>query len=210
MNQTDFLNTLAQKGYDIGFGAKKNFSSYDILNKLPSWVGFISLVVGIVQIAYENIPFNKELSIILIFAAIGILYTEGFKSKIEDFHNEGVRLTMLYNRIRDLYTEAKGDTNFNFVNYDQRYQAILTEFYSNTISKQVFMSQWFAHFKFFAEMQVDWIEKELKLKWYKDKVPNSLKTTVLIIIIIIIIILIYGYSPNIQGLYNQCNSTKSN
>ncbi|WP_312788926.1 SLATT domain-containing protein [Sphingobacterium sp.] len=210
MNQTDFLYTLAQKGYDIGFGAKKNFSSYDILNKLPSWVGFISLVVGIVQIAYENIPFNKELSIILIFAAIGILYTEGFKSKINDFHEEGVRLTRLYNKIRDLYTEAKADANFNYINYETRYQNILNAFYSNTISKQVFMSQWFAHFKFFGEMQVDWIERELNLKWFKDKVPNSLKITILLIIIIIAIILIYEYSPNIRGFYNQYNSRKPN
>jgi hypothetical protein len=208
LNQTDFLNTLAQKGYDIGFGAKKNFSSYDIINKLPSWVGFISLMVGIIQIAYENIPFNKELSIILIFVAIAILYTEGFKSRVDDFHTEGVRLTRLYNKIRDLYTEAKADVNFNYANYDPRYQTILTDFYSSTISKQVFMSQWFAHFKFFGEMQVTWIEEELNLKWFKDKVPNSLKITILFIILITIIILIYEYSPNIRGFYNQCNGTK--
>ncbi|WP_202703479.1 SLATT domain-containing protein, partial [Flavobacterium sp. UGB4466] len=100
MRKEEFLNTLAQKGYDIGFGAKKNFSSYDIINKLPSWIGFISLAVGIVQIAYENIPLNKELSILLIFAGIAIIYLEAFKSKTSEFETEGIRLTRSFNSIR--------------------------------------------------------------------------------------------------------------
>ncbi|WPO78202.1 SLATT domain-containing protein [Flavobacterium sp. KACC 22761] len=201
MNQNDFLNTLAQKGYDIGFGAKKNFSSYDIINKLPSWVGFISLAIGIVQIAYENIAFNKELSILLIFVGIAIVYIDVFKDKADDYNNEGIRLTRIFNATRDLYYLAKGDNNFVYQNYDVRYQALLNDFYSNTLSKQVFMSQWFAHYKFFYEMQVGWIEEELKLKFFKDKVPNSLKTLILIIFIIILICISYEYRANIQGLF---------
>lgn len=202
MDKNDFLNTLAQKGYDIGFGAKKNFASYDIINKLPSWIGFISLTIGIIQIAYENIPFNKELSILLIFVGIAIMYIEVFKNKAEDYNNEGIRLTRIFNSIRDLYYLSKSDNNFNYQNYEVQYQNLLNDFYSNTISKQVFMSQWFAHYKLFYEMQVQWIEDELQLKFFKDKVPNSLKTILLIISIIILICILYEYRTNIQGLFN--------
>lgn len=201
MNKNDFLKTLAQKGYDIGFGAKKNFSSYDIINKLPSWVGFTSLAIGIIQIAYENIPFDKELSILLIFVGIAIMYIDVFKDKADDYNNEGIRLTRIFNLTRDLYFLAKSDNSFNYQNYEVRYQNLLNDFYSNTISKQVFMSQWFAHYKLFYEMQVEWIEEELKLKFFKDKVPNSLKTTFLTIFIIILICIFYEYRTNIQGLF---------
>lgn len=201
MDKNNFLKTLAQKGYDIGFGAKKNFSSYDIINKLPSWVGFISLAIGIIQIAYENIAFNKELSILLIFVGIAIMYIDVFKDKADDYNNEGIRLTRVFNLTRDLYYLAKSDNNFDYQNYEVRYQNIMNDFYSNTISKQVFMSQWFAHYKFFYEMQVTWVEEELNLNFFKDKVPNSLKTTILIILIIILICISYEYRTNIQGLF---------
>lgn len=201
MDKNNFLNTIAQKGYDIGFGAKKNFASYDIINKLPSWVGFTSLIIGIIQIAYENIPFNKELSILLIFVGIAIIYIDAFKNKVDDFNAEGVRLTRIFNSTRDLYYQVKSDNNFDYQNYEITYNSLLNDFYSSTISKQVFMSQWYAHYKFFYEMQVDWIEGELNLKFFKDKIPNSLKITSFLLVILIILYFCYGYRANIQGLF---------
>ena len=193
MDKINFLKTLAQKGYDIGFGAKKNFASFDIINKLPTWVGFISLAIGIIQIAYENIPFNKELSILLILVGIAIIYIDVFKNTAQLYESEGVRLTKLFNKMKDLYYSVQSDNDYNYSKYESDYQNILSDFYSNTISKQVFMSQWFAHFKFFYEMQIDWIDNELKFNFFRDKIPNSLKTTFFIIISLIIICVIYGY-----------------
>ncbi|MBP0611504.1 SLATT domain-containing protein [Chryseobacterium sp. cx-311] len=203
MDQTKFLNTIAQKGYDIGFGAKKNFASFDIINKLPTWVGFISLAIGIIQIAYENIPLNKELSILLILVGIAIIYIEPFKNDTEKFEKEGVRLTRLFNRMRDLYYSVDNDNNYQYVNYENQYQTILNDFYSNNISRQVFMSQWFAHYKFFYELQIDWVDIELKFKFFRDKVPNSLKTTVFIILLLIVPVIVYGYKADISRFFHQ-------
>jgi hypothetical protein len=197
MTKEDFLKNIAIKGYDIGFGAKKNFASYDIINKLPSWTGFISLVVGIIQIAYVNISFNKELSILLILIGIAIIYMEVFKSKTREFEQEGVRLTIIFNQMKDLYLKVKSDDNYEFGQYENEYNEYLTDFYSNTISKQVFISHWYAHFKFFYEMQIDWINEQLKFKFFKDKVPNSLKIFLLLIIIIFGSIIAYGYFKHI-------------
>lgn len=197
MTKEDFLKTLAIKGYDIGFGAKKNFASFDIINKLPSWTGFISLAVGIIQVAYENIRFDKELSILLIFVGIAIIYLDVFKSKTEDFEKEGVRLTQIFNKMKDLYFKAKSDSNFLFQNYENEYQGLLSDFYSKNISKQVFTSQWYAHFKFFYEMQIEWIDEQLKFGFFKDKIPNSLKTTLLILFIILVFIITNEYFRNI-------------
>ncbi len=132
----------------------------------------------------------------LIFVGIAIIYLEVFKSRIEEFDNEGVRLTKIFNKTRDLYLEVKSDEAFSYDKYEEKYQTLMNDFYSNTVSKQVFMSQWYAHFKFFYEMQVDWIEKELKLKWFKDKIPNSFKVTLLIIVILLIIFSLTYYQNN--------------
>ena len=59
------------------------------------------------------------------------------------------------------------------------------------------MSQWYAHYKFFYEMQIDWVDEQLKFKFIKDKVPASIKTTVSITIIVILIYAIYEYIRNI-------------
>ncbi|MBV4357364.1 SLATT domain-containing protein [Parasegetibacter sp. MAH-26] len=194
------MKTLAQKGFDIGFGAKKNFASYDLINKLPGWTGFISLAVGIIQIAYQNIPFNKELSILLIFVGIAIIYIDVFKNKVDKYNEEGIRLTRLYNSIRDLYNCVKADNQFEYSNYELKYQNIISDFYSNSISKQVFLSQWFAHFKFFYEMQTDWIENELSLSFFKDKLPNSLKITLTIVLLLTLICIFHEYLLNLCGI----------
>lgn len=199
MQKEEFLKTLAEKGYDVGFGAKKNFASFDMINKLPSWVGFISLAIGIIQISYNKISIDKELSILLIFVGIAIMYLEVFKSKVEDFEKEGIRLTKLFNSIRVLYYQTKSDNEYTYVKYSNQYETILNDFYSKSISKQVFMSQWLAHFKFFYEMQTEWIEKELKLEFFKDKIPNSLKMTFFLIIVLVFIYVFYGCIPSLQG-----------
>lgn len=194
MTKNDFLKTIATKGYDIGFGAKKNFASFDIISKLPCWTGFLSLSIGIIQIAYEDISFNKELSILLILVGIAILYLDVFKNKAEEFEKEGVRLMLIFNKMRDLYLKAKSDPNFVYSNFEVEYQNLLNDFYSHTISKQVFLSQWYAHFKFFYETQIEWIDEQLKFRFFRDKFPNSLKIIFYLIIIITLSIkLIHEY-----------------
>lgn len=194
MTKNDFLKTIATKGYDIGFGAKKNFASFDIISKLPSWTGFLSLSIGIIQIAYEDISFNKELSILLILVGIAILYLDIFKNKADEFEKEGVRLMLIFNKMRDIYLKAKSDPNFVYSNFEVEYQNLLNDYYSHTISKQVFLSHWYAHFKFFYETQIEWIDEQLKFRFFRDKFPNSLKTIFFLIIIITLsIMLIHEY-----------------
>ena len=41
------------------------------------------------------------------------------------------------------------------------------------ISKQIFGSNWYAHYKFYCEFEKTWVEEELNLT-LKDKIPLSL------------------------------------
>lgn len=197
MKKEELLKSIAINGYNVGFGAKKNFASHDIVLKLPSWIGFITLAIGILQLGYNNLGTNKELSALLIIISFAALYINIYNSSSDKFESEGVRLTKIFNQLRDLYYIVKVDTKSDFESEKKRMDEIMLEFYSNTISKQVFLSQWYAHFKFFYEMQIDWIDEQLKFRFFKDKLPNSLKSLLLVIVVILLTILYYGHFKNI-------------
>lgn len=193
MTKEMVLKSLATNGYNVGFGAKKNFASYDIVIKLPSWVGFIVLAVGIIQLGYPAIGSCKWLSTILILVSVAALYTNVFNSTADKFEEEGIRLTKLFNRLRNLYLKVKSSDKNDFTDEANEMNSILDEYYSNAISKQVFMSQWFAHFKFFYEMQIDWVDEQLKFQFFKDKVPNSLKIIIVFLFVSLLILAYYEY-----------------
>lgn len=187
------LKSLATNGYNVGFGAKKNFASYDLVIKLPSWIGFITLALGIIQLGYPVIGNCKWLSTILILVSVAALYINVFNSTADKFEEEGIRLTKLFNRLRNLYLKVKSSDKNDFTDEVNEMNGIMEEYYSNVISKQVFMSQWFAHFKFFYEMQIDWVDEQLKFGFFRDKIPNSLKSTTIFLFIIFLIYAYYEY-----------------
>ena len=189
------LKSLATNGYNVGFGAKKNFASYDIVIKLPSWIGFITLALGIIQLGYPVVGNCKWLSTVLILVSVAALYINVFNSTADNFEKEGIRLTQLFNRLRNLYLKVKDSDKNDFTDEINEMNKTMEEFYSNTISKQVFLSQWFAHFKFFYEMQIDWVDEQLNFKFFKDKVPNSLK---IIIVLLFVSLLIFAYYEYIR------------
>lgn len=197
MNKESLLKEIATNGYNVGFGAKKNFASYDILIKLPSWVGFISLSIGILQLGYDSLGGNKELSAFLIIISVAIMYLNCFNAKIDDFNEEGIRLTKIFNSLRLLYFKVKDSDNEDYNTESNELSEILNEYYSKSITKQVFMSQWYAHYKFFYELQIDWVDEQLNFKFIKDKVPASIKIIVSTTIIAILIYAIYEYIRNI-------------
>ena len=193
MTKEMVLKSLATNGYNVGFGAKKNFASYDLVIKLPSWIGFITLALGIIQLGYPVIGNCKWLSTILILVSVAALYINVFNSTADKFEVEGIRLTKLFNRLRNLYLKVKSSDKNDFTDEVNEMNGIMEEYYANVISKQVFMSQWFAHFKFFYEMQIDWVDEQLKFGFFKDKVPNSLKIILILLFVSFLILAYYEY-----------------
>lgn len=193
MTKGNLLNLLATHGYNVGFGAKKNFASFDIVSKLPSWIGALTLMIGIIQLGFDSWGQNKLLSTVLILVSVSALYVNIFTAKNRAFEDEGIRCTKLFNELRDLYFFTKGQTKTDFTEEVQQMNSIMERFYSSNVTQQVFMSQWFAHFKFFYEMQIDWVDEQLQFKFFKDKFPNSLKAFLLLLACIIITVIIYEY-----------------
>ncbi len=201
MTKDKLLKNIAMNSYNVGFGAKKNFASHDIVVKLPSWIGFITLSIGILQLYYSVLGNNKELSVLLILISVASLYLSVFNSNIEKFEKEGIRETQIFNKLKNLYFKVKSETKNDFTDEINKMDEIMNEFYSETIAKQVFMSQWYAHYKFFYEMQIDWIDDELKFKFFKDKMPNSLKHLLILILIITVIYFSNEYIGNLSRIF---------
>ena len=43
MNRAALLKVIATTGYNVGFGAKKHFATFDMVEKLPGWIGLASV-----------------------------------------------------------------------------------------------------------------------------------------------------------------------
>lgn len=61
MTQDALLKLIAESGYNIGYAAKKHLATFDIVEKVPGWIGLISLGVGIYALIYPSLE-QKPLS----------------------------------------------------------------------------------------------------------------------------------------------------
>lgn len=181
MDKAGLLRTIAETGYNVGFGAKKTFATFDIVEKGPGWIGFISLAIGIYALYVESLA-TKFPSATLIVAGVAALYISFYKSS--DYEKAGNEQIKLFYRLRDLYREVSGDADI--VVSQAKLAQIESEFCKAAISKQIFLSDWYAHYKFFAQTQIGWIDEQLSFKVWKDMIPFSAKTVIIILAIAII------------------------
>lgn len=191
MKRDDLLKMIAEKGYDVGFGAKRNFSTFDIVTRAPIYISFVSIAIGIIELAGPILG-GKAISIILLIAGLMSLVISLFDEDIKKYDKEGIRETILWDRYKNLYQEVKDlDVNIDINEYSRKLESLNAEFYSQTITKQMWLSNWFAHYKFFNEMNIDWLDEQLHFKFWKDKIPGTAKWTIYITVLILIIVLIY-------------------
>ncbi|AZM96092.1 SLATT domain-containing protein [Vreelandella venusta] len=186
-----FQQQIAEKAYDVGFGAKKNLATYDIIEKAPGWISFISLAVGILSLIIEPLS-GKIVSATLLILGITVLYIEPYRHEKQKYMDAGDRATQIFNSLKTLCRKVEDkDDDDDFQSEEQELNSLESEFYSTSVKKQIFLSDWYAHFKFFWQFQISWIEKHRKFKLFRDKIPLSLYATVAAIIIISIILFIF-------------------
>lgn len=182
MNREGLLCSIAETGYNVGFGAKKNFATHDIVQKAPGLIGFVSLAVGVFALIYE--PLNsKWIAATLVVLGIASLYVTHYDHNKVAYGEEGERLTALFYRLRDLYrdVQATGEGD-NLTVHRQRLDTLQSEYFSSNQSKQILFSDWYAHYKFFWQHQIEWIDEQKNFSFWRDKMPLSLIFTLLIVI----------------------------
>lgn len=171
LTKQELLRYVAEAGYDVGFGAKKHFASYDIIEKGPGWLGFISLVGGIYGLF---VPLWASTHVAAIFVIFGVvsLYIGFYGSDKDRYEAAGKELTQGFHELQVVYRTVKSmPDGADFSGLLKQVQEIRNRVLSKSLSKQVFLSDWYAHYKFFWIAQVDWIHEARPFKFWRDKIP---------------------------------------
>ncbi|HGY9583460.1 SLATT domain-containing protein [Vibrio harveyi] len=177
MNKDELLKNIATTGYNVGFGAKKHFATYDIVSKTPGLISFFSMAFGIYALVLDELS-TKFLSATFIILGIVSLYIAMYDSQKDKYEETGVKLTQYYNKLRDLYFRVKADSGADTSAFEQELSDIESSYYSGNISKQILFSDWYAHYKFFWQHQIEWVDEQKNFSLLRDKLPLSLTLTI--------------------------------
>lgn len=183
MNNSDLLRCIAEKGYDVGFGAKKHFATHDIIEKIPGLISFLSMAFGIYALVIKTLSTELISATIIVMGIVG-LYINMYNHKKDAYKKSGVALTQLFNELKRLYLRVKSlDESSDLSPYQKELSDIESRYYPHCISTQILLSNWYAHYKFYWEHQIEWVNEQLKFSFFRDKIPLSLWLTILVIVI---------------------------
>jgi len=188
MIKEDLLKQIAESAYNIGFGAKKSFATFDIIDKIPGILNFCALAIGILALVIDELNIKIVSASLIIFGVIGI-YISKYDDKKDEYATSGSKITELFNELKSLYhlVKAKSDDT-NFDEDISKMKEIENKFYSITIPKQILFSDWYAHYKFFWQWatHIKWLESELKLTFWENKIPLSFVVFIGVVLLIFI------------------------
>lgn len=188
MTKEDLLKQIAESGYNIGFGAKKSFATFDIVDKIPGILNFCALAIGILALVIDELNIKIVSASLIIFGVIGI-YISKYDDKKDEYATSGSKITEMFNELKSLYhlVKAKSDDT-NFDEDISKMKEIEDKFYSITIPKQILFSDWYAHYKFFWQWatHIKWLETELKLTFWENKIPLSFLVFIGVVLLIFI------------------------
>ncbi|MFK5894985.1 MAG: SLATT domain-containing protein [Pseudomonadota bacterium] len=109
-----------------------------------------------------------------------------YDAKKSDYINTGNELTDLFNELKHLYRNAKATDN-DLRAIEDSLIKIERNYINISISQQILFSDWYAHYKFFWQHQIGWINEQKHFKFLRDKIPLSLSLTILTITLGVII-----------------------
>lgn len=198
MNRSDFLKCIAETGYNVGFGAKKHFATYDLVEKSPGWISFISIAFGIYSLAFKELSTSFLSASFTVLGVVG-LYVSMYDAKKSDYEKAGVELTKIYNQLRALYysVQSKSDSD-DLTNLISEYQQLESQYYSVGLSKQILFSDWYAHYKFFWQHQIEWVDEQKKFRLFRDKVPLSFYV---FLVVVIVMTICFIYKANLSACF---------
>ena len=189
MRKDQLLKSIAETGYNVGFGGRKHWATYDIVDKIPGLIGFLSTAFGIFSLIYDKLS-EKHLSAAFIIFGLIALYITFYEPNKNNYAETANKLTVLYNKLRDLYRSVQSHSGDDVKNFADQLHEIEREYYAITISKQILFSDWYAHYKFFWQYQIDWVNEQKKFRLFRDKLPLSFMFWVTLLMAIITTVLI--------------------
>ncbi|MGZ7132880.1 MAG: SLATT domain-containing protein [Halobacteriota archaeon] len=181
MNKENLLKMIAESGYNLGYGAKKHFATFDLIEKMPGWLSFVALVVGIFALFVPPLAANQVSAIMILFG-IASLYINPYNIEKQKYEEGGKRLTDCYNKLRSMYYEVKSlPDDADFTTYVTAHDTLYSGAFAHTVSKQIFLSDWYAHYKFFWQQEIQWIDEHKHFTLLRDKLPLTFTAVVVVV-----------------------------
>ena len=174
MTKELLLKRIAQSAYNVGFGAKKHFATYDITSKAPGIIEFLSLAIGVLALCFDVVGTKIVSTCLIIFGIVSIYISKYNESQVE-YSKTASELTQIFNDMKDLYCDVKSKEHTeNLDTAISKLKELEERFYLISRPKQIILSDWFAHYKFFWQWRthIKWLVDELSLTT-KDKIPLS-------------------------------------
>lgn len=179
----ELLIKIAQKGYNVAYGANVNFATYDIVKRTPGYISFLSITVGVLGLVYPTFADNL-VSVFILILGIASIYIERFTPNIDSYSDRGITNTDQLNKLKELYFEVKEmPDNADFSTIEAHYAAIEDEFNIGSQPDQIVFANWFAHYKMFCEKDMSWMDEQLHFHWWKDKIPMTAHVVIYIFIL---------------------------
>ena len=174
MTRELLLKQIAESAYNVGFGAKKHFATYDITSKVPGIIEFLSLAIGVLALCFDVVSTKIVSTCLIIFGIVSIYISKYNESQVE-YSKAASELTQIFNDMKDLYCDVKSKEHTENLDTDiSKLKELEERFYLISRPKQIILSDWFAHYKFFWQWRthIKWLVDELSLTT-KDKIPLS-------------------------------------
>ncbi len=196
----------AQLGYSLGYGTKRHFATYDIVEKTPAFFGVLSFAIGITFLIYKNDSLATFIGASSSVVGFALLYLNEYLNEKDKYITTGKQLNILYSKAYSIYEKSKTCQDNEIHNLESELDKINDEFQKISIHKQVFFSNEYAHFKLFGESQPDWFVNELGLSFWKDKIPAIWRIYGAIIFTALFIWVLFKYSTilNLNEFLSVC------
>jgi hypothetical protein len=99
MEEQKLTKQIATEYYNVNYGAKMNFASYDICEKLPSVISMASLSFGILALGFAEFN-SKVLGAALLIIGIAGLLLKPREAMKEEYKQAGEKLIALSKKIK--------------------------------------------------------------------------------------------------------------
>lgn len=167
------LKDIAASGYNIGYAAKKHLATYDIVEKAPGWISILSFAFGVLALVVPQLN-NNVLAAFLLVVSYAVFYFNSYQDGRAEYAKVGSRLTTIFTSLRELLfeVESRSETD-GLEDLQMRYRELRDESQSIGVSKQIFLSDWYAHYKFFWQAERSWLEKYRPFTFWRDQIPLS-------------------------------------
>lgn len=185
MDINNLKKHIAETAYNVGYSAKLHFSSYEMIERLPGLISFFSMAFGIYAFAFSSLSTKFMSCTLLVLGLIG-LYISMKNGDKEIYEEKGIALTGLFNELKHLMSDAKSQSP-NTPDIASKLSDIEQRYNNSCASSHIMFATWFAHYKFFWEQQIDWIDEQRKFGFFRDKVPLSFWISLIVTVITLLL-----------------------